>query len=122
MPFCLFIVRNFVFSGCLDESIVLLVSLVFSLCRRLSINVTLPAVAAERRAAAPLLRSAQYAAPVPAAVDRYFLPTGHSAANPPATAAAGDRQTNGQTNGRSTVRPYIDPVPHTRVDSINSRL
>jgi len=58
MPFCLFIVRIFVFSGCLDESIVLLVSLVFSLCRRLSINVTLPAVAAERRAAAPLLRSA----------------------------------------------------------------
>jgi len=44
---------------------------------------TLPAVAAERRAAAPLLLSA--------AVDRYLLPAGRSAANPPAAVAAVDR-------------------------------
>jgi len=63
--------------------------------------VTLPAFAAERRAAAPLLLSAP-AAGTPIAVDRYLLLAGRSAANPPAAAAAVDRRTDGQT-GLSTV-------------------
>ena len=54
-----------------------------------AVNVTLPAFAAERRAAAPLLLG-----------DRYVLPAKHSAANPPHAAAAverWDRQTDGRT-------------------------
>ena len=47
---------------------------------------TLPAFAAERRRAC-----SWYAAPAPAAVGRYLLLTGRSAANPPAADAAIDR-------------------------------
>jgi len=48
--------------------------------RQLSVNVTLPAFVAERRAAALLLLDAD--------VDRYLLPARRSAANPPRAAAA----------------------------------
>jgi len=41
-----------------------------------------------------------------AAVDRYLLPAGPTAANPPHTAAAGKRD-------RQTPCHYIDPAPHT---------
>ena len=54
-------------------------SLCFSLVNSL-VNMTLPAFAAERRAAALLL--------LDAAVDRYLLPARRSAANPPRAAAA----------------------------------
>jgi len=40
-----------------------------------------------------------------AAVDRYFLPAGHSAANPPHAAAAVDRRDR-QTDGQTDVRPF----------------
>jgi len=70
--------------------------------------VTLPAFAAERRAAASLLLSAP-AAGTPIAVDRYLLPAGRSAANAPAAAAAVDRWTDGQTD----YRPFHRPAPHT---------
>jgi len=62
---------------------------------------TLPASAAERRARGAVAAEracSWYAAPTLAAVDRYLLPAGRSAANPPATAAAverWDRQTDG---------------------------
>ena len=56
-------------------------------------------------------------APVPAAVDRYLLPTRRSAANPPHTVAAVDRQDR-RTDGRTLDR-FIDPALHTmRVVSI----
>ena len=48
--------------------------------------------------------------PTAAATDRYLLPAGHPAANPPHTAAAVDRQDR-QTDGRTPDR-YIDPAPH----------
>jgi len=57
-----------------------------------------------------LLLSAGACSTAPAAVSRYLLPAGRSAANPPATVAAvdrWDRQTDGQTPDR-----YIDSVPH----------
>jgi len=57
--------------------------------------VTLPAFAAERRAAV-----------LPAAVDRYFLHAERPAANPPHAASAvdrSDRQTDRQTDGHATV-------------------
>jgi len=59
----------------------------------LGVNVTLLAFAAERRAAAPLLLSADRAA-----IDRYILPAGHTAANLQQRNAAGklwDRRTDG---------------------------
>ena len=43
-----------------------------------------------------------------------YMPTGRSAANPPAAVAAIDRwqrKTDGQTDGRTPDR-YIDPAPH----------
>ena len=43
-----------------------------------------------------------YAAPAPAAADRYFLRAGRSAANPPATDGT-ERRTDRQTDGHSTV-------------------
>jgi len=52
---------------------------------------TLPAFAAERRAAAPLLRDAhttRSATQLLPAVDPYLLPAQHSSANPPHVAAA----------------------------------
>jgi len=54
----------------------------------------------------------------PAAIDRYLLPAGHSAANPPAAVAAVDRwgrQRDRQTDGRTDAWPlaYTDPVPHS---------
>ena len=56
------------------------------------------------------------------AIDRYLLPAGPTAANPPHIAVAGEwnRQTDGQTSGRTDIRtdartPYrfIDPAQHT---------
>ena len=76
-----------------QPSVSLSVSPVFFLTYK-SLNVTLPAFAAERR---------HRAASRPAAVGRYFLLAGRSAANPPAVAAAVDRwyrQTDGQTDAR----------------------
>ena len=50
-----------------------------------------------------------------AAIDRYFVPAGPAAANPPHDAAEGkqDRQTDGHS-------PYriIDPAPHTTLKRI----
>ena len=69
---------------------------------------TLPAFAAERRAAAPLLLTT-----ASAAIDRYLLPAGRTAANPQRRSAAGelwDRRTDGRTDDR-----YIDPAAHTTV-------
>jgi len=69
---------------------------------------TLPAFAAERRAAAPLLLTAGRAA-----IDRYLLPAGRTAANPRQRSAAGelwDRQTDGRTDDR-----YIVPAARTTV-------
>ena len=62
-------------------------ALVFSLLPRL-LTSWLPAFAAERRAAAPLLLSASVA---PATADQYLLSARRSAANPPDTAAAVDQ-------------------------------
>jgi len=64
-----------------------------------AVNVTLLAFAAERRAAGR---------PQPVAADRYLLPSGHQAANPPHAAAAVD--TDGQTDGRTPDR-HIDFAP-----------
>ena len=68
--------------------------------------------AAERRPTAPLLLSA------PAAGDRYLLPAGRSAANPPATDQH-DRQRDGQTDARPLHRPcsayYAGSVNNIRV-------
>ena len=47
-----------------------------------AVNMALPAFAAERRAAEQ---------PAPSAVDRYLLPAGRSAANPPHAAATVER-------------------------------
>ena len=58
-------------------------------------NVALPAFAAARRAAARMLLSAARAA-----IDRYLLPAGPTAANPPQRPNAG---TDRQTDGRPTV-------------------
>jgi len=67
----------------------------------LGVNVTLLAFAAERRAAAPLLLSADRAA-----IDRYILPAGHTAANLQQRNAAGELW-----DRRTPVR-YIDPALH----------
>ena len=72
----------------------------FSLLRRLSI-VTLLAFAAERHAFV---------------IDQYLLHTGRTAANPSAAVAVVDgwkRKTD-----RRTLKPFIDPAPHTRTASI----
>jgi len=77
---------------------------VFSLVNS-AVNMTLPAFAAERRAAAPLLLGA-------GAVDRYVLPAGRSAANPPHAAASVERwgrQTDRETDGRTPDR-CVDPA------------
>jgi len=50
----------------------------------LAVNVMLPTFAAEHRR---LLHGAHN---MPTGIDRYLLPTGHSAANPPAATAAVD--------------------------------
>jgi len=50
--------------------------------------VTLLALAAERRAAAPCRGAAAAGRPVDAAIDRYLLPPRRSAANPPDDSAA----------------------------------
>jgi len=52
---------------------------------------TLPAFATERGHLHEISIHSGYAAPAPAAVDRYILPAGRSAANPPHAAAAVDR-------------------------------
>ena len=62
---------------------------------------TLLAFAADRRAA---VRRAV----APAAVDRYLLPVGHPAANPPHAAATVDRWDR-RTDGRTSDR-YVDPA------------
>ena len=61
-----------------------------------AVNVALPAFSAARRAAAPCCCGAGHAA-----IDRYFLPTRLTTANPPHAVAAGEweRQTDGQTDG-----------------------
>jgi len=73
--------------------------------------VTLPAFAAERRAAAaPLLLGAGACCTATAAVDRHFLPTGRLAANPPTAVAAidlWDRRTDGRTLNR-----YVERARH----------
>ena len=66
----------------------------------LAVNLRLSAFAAEHRAAALLLSA-------PTAADRYLLPTGRSAANPPAV-DRWDRRTN-----RETLNRYTDPAPLT---------
>ena len=84
---------------------------VFSLLRRLS-TWHCPHLSVS---AAPAARRRCCWAP---AIDRYLLPTGHSAANPLHAAAAVDRR-DGQMNGRSTVSQgcsgagtWGDGVPH----------
>jgi len=49
-----------------------------------------------------------------AVIDRYLLPAGLTAANPPHAAAAGEwhRRTERGTDKRTSYR-YIDPAPHT---------
>jgi len=78
---------------------------------------TLPAFAAERRAAAPLLllerRGAYCTAHLlqarRAAIDRYLLPARHSAANPPLLRSIDgtDRQTDGRTDALPSVHPSV---------------
>jgi len=71
---------------------------------------TLPAVAVERgRLLTAISIDSWYAAPAPAAVDRYLLPAGRSATNPPVLPSIDgtDRQTDGRTLDR-----FIDPVTH----------
>jgi len=51
-------------------------------------------------------------APAPAAADRYLLPAGRSATNPPHAAAAVDRWDR-RTDGRQTLDRFMDPDPHT---------
>jgi len=56
-------------------------------------------------------------------VDRYLLPTGRSAANPPAVVAAvnqWDRPTNGQTDRRTDARPLHRPCSAYYVGSVNT--
>jgi len=60
-----------------------------------------------------LLLNAGACCTAPAAVDRYLLPAGRSAANSPAAVAdvdPWDRWTSGQTDGRMDVRPLHRPV------------
>ena len=68
-----------------------------------------PHSAAARLAAAR--RAAAEARPTAAAIDRYLLPAGPTAAIPPHVAAAGEwnRQTDGQTDGRTPDRS-VDPA------------
>ena len=71
-----------------------------------AVNVALPASAAvRRRAAAPRCCGTGRAA-----IDRYLLAAGPTAANPPHAAAAGERDR--QTDGRTPCR-YVDPAAHT---------
>ena len=73
-------------------------------------NVALLAFAAARRAATWLRLAAGHAA-----IDRYLLVAGHTAANPPQRRATNqmlERWTNGRTYRRTPDR-YIDPVQHT---------
>jgi len=73
-----------------------------------AVNVTLLAFAADRRAAAaPLLLRAGRAA-----IDRYLLPAGSTAANPPHAAAAVDNW-DIQTERRTDIVPLRRPMPHT---------
>ena len=64
--------------------------------RTSAVNITLPAFAAERRAAAVAAECWRLLQERRAAIDRYLLPAGRSAANPPHAAAAVD-QWDGQT-------------------------
>ena len=70
------------------------------------INVTLLAFAADRRAAAPLLLSADRAA-----INRYLLPAGVRRTNV-GTDEQTDERTDRQTDRRTPDR-YIDPAQHT---------
>jgi len=81
--------------------------------------VTLPAFAAERRAAAaPLLLSAGACCTATAAVDRHFLPTGRLAANPPTAVAAIDLWDR-QTDRRTDAQPLRRACSACCVGSIN---
>ena len=74
-------------------------------------NVALPASAAARRAAAPCCCGAGRAA-----IDRYILPAGPTAANPPHDAATGER--DGQTDRRTAYR-FIDAARYSvRVERV----
>jgi len=79
---------------------------------------TLPAFATERGHLHEISIHSGYAAPAPAAVDRYILPAGRSAANPPHAAAAVDR-TDRQTDGRTDTRPLHRPRTAHYADSVN---
>ena len=56
-----------------------------------AVNMALPAFAAERRAASSCCGAVAAEQPAPSAVDRYLLPAGRSAANPPHAAATVER-------------------------------
>jgi len=72
------------------------------------VNAALLASAAECRAAAPLLLSAGRAA-----IDRYLLSIGRSAANPRRATDGIDKQMDEQTETRPLHRPFVDPAKHT---------
>jgi len=74
---------------------------------------TLPAFAAERRRLLHGTRSAL------AAINRYLLSTGRSAANPPAAVAAVARWVR-QTDIGRTLDRYIDLAPPVGVGSVNN--
>jgi len=81
-----------------------------------AVNVTLPALAAERRAASQLLLSTGACCTAPAAVDGYLLPARRSAANPL-------RVSMGHTDGRMdrrTLDRYIDSTYYA--GSVSNRL
>jgi len=79
-----------------------------------AVNVTLPAFAAERRAAAGLLlRASACCTTIAARLQLHIdlLHAGRSAANPPHAAAAVDRWD--RQIDRRTLDRYTDPAPHT---------
>jgi len=79
---------------------------VFSLVSS-AVNMALPAFAAECRAAGAVCCWA----PALAAVDRYVLPAGRLAANPPLPQGLSYDGTYKRTDGRTPNR-YMDPAPH----------
>jgi len=74
--------------------------------RSSAVRMTLPAFAAERRAAASLLLV--YVAPAPAAVGLYL----RSLSSKPAAYRCCCRLTGQKTTDRRTLDRYIDPAPH----------
>jgi len=78
-----------------------------------ALNITLPAFAAERR------RLRHGALSAPAAIDRYLLPAGRSAANPPPAAAAAERRDR-QADGRTDASPLHRPFSAYYAASVNN--